>query len=67
MKVEELRIEEFAEWMRRLGYSEVTIKDTIVNLKTAIRYGVDSPSRWTRSNRRRALRLYEKFEKERGV
>lgn len=66
LKPEELKIEEFTEWMRQIGYSEVTIRNTIVNLKTAINHGVDSSSKWARANRRKALRLYLKFLQERG-
>lgn len=64
MEVEELRLEEFAAWMRKQRYAEATIKSTIDHLKAAAKWGEDSPSRAVRHGRRRALHLYKKFEQE---
>ena len=61
MKAEELRLEEFARWMRAWGYSESTIKKVISDLKAYDREGLNSLSKYTRLHRRYAYRLYQRF------
>ena len=64
MEMAELRLEEFAAWMRKHHYAESTVKNAISYLKTVAKYGTDHLSAYTRRKRRWALRLYQKFLRE---